>query len=166
MKSRYTRRLLESIASGAASGAAGTLALHMTHEASYRYAPHTLPPMLCEPGHYMVDKAEALLPRRTRNQVTTAERDTAASALSFAYGALWPAIYLTLRGRHTSVLVDGVALGVAVWGIGYLGWLPGLRLSPPVQQQTATQVVNNVAQHALYGVVTVAAWRGIRSLLD
>jgi hypothetical protein len=166
MKSRYTRRLLESIASGAASGAAGTLALHMTHEASYRYAPHTLPPMLREPGHYMVEQAERALPRRARTHITDSERDTAATTLSFAYGALWPALYLTLRGRRANVLMDGAALGVAVWGIGSFGWLPRLRLSPPVRQQTATQVFNNVAQHALYGVVTVAAWRGIRSLLD
>jgi hypothetical protein len=166
MKSRYTRRLLETVASGAASGAAGTLALHMTHEASYKYAPHTLPPMHEEPGHFMVGQAESLLPGDARRHITQADRDRAATALSFAYGALWPAMYLTLRGKRAGVLLDGVALGVSLWGVGYLGWLPWLRLTPRVTDQSATQVFNNVAQHALYGVVTVAAWRGIRSLLD
>jgi len=166
MGSRYTRRLLESAALGVASGVAGTLALHVTHEASYKYAPQTLPPMREEPGHYMVRRATGLLPQRAQEKVTDQDRDRAATMLSFAYGAVWPALYLGLRGRRAGVLLDGAALGIAVWGIGYLGWLPQLQLSPPVREQTATQVFNNVAQHALYGVLTVAAWRGMRSLFD
>src|SRR5581483_8077351 len=98
--------------------------------------------------------------------ITDEQRDRAATALSFTYGAIWPALYLALRGRRADVLVDGALLGIAVWGIGYLGWLPKLRLSPPVSEQSPMQVVNNVAQHALYGVMTVAAWRGIRAALD
>ena len=165
MKSSYTRRLLESVASGAASGAAGTLALHMTHEASYKYAPGSLPPMYEEPGHYMVRNAASLLGARARTRVTQSAEDRAATVLSFAYGALWPSLWLARRGRRAGIL-DGAVLGVAVWCVGYLGWLPRLRLSPPVQQQTATQVFNNIAQHAMYGVLTVTAWRGIRTLLD
>lgn len=155
--SRYVRRLVESVASGAASGVAGTLALHLAHEASYKYAPHSLPPMIEEPGHYMARKAGITEPHRA---------DHAATALSFAYGAVWPAMYVALRGKNAGVLLDGTALGIAVWGVGYLGWLPWLRLAPPVREQTATQVFNNVAQHALYGVLTLAAWRGVRQLLD
>jgi|SRR5579884_2789905 len=166
MKSRYPRTLLESVATGAASSIAGTLALHLTHEAAYKYAPSTLPPMYEEPGHFIVRKAASVLPETTRTRITNGQRDRAASALSFTYGAIWPALYLALRGRKASVLFDGAALGFAVWGIGYLGWLPKLRLSPPVSQQTPMQIVNNVAQHALYGALTVAAWRGIRAALD
>jgi len=165
MKSTYTRRLIESVASGAASSVAGTLALHLAHETAYKYASQTLPPMYEEPGHYVVRRTEDLLPAGAKTHITDKHRDRAATALSFAYGAIWPALYLTLRGRHARVLVDGTALGIAVWGIGYLGWLPRLRLSPPVSEQTRVQILSNVAEHALYGVLTVAAWRGIREVL-
>jgi len=163
---RYTRRVLESVASGAASSIAGTLALHLTHEAALRYARQSLPPMYEEPGHYVVRRTEDLLSDAAKSRITDKHRDRAATALSFSYGAVWPALYLALRGRHARVLVDGTALGVAVWGIGYLGWLPHLRLSPPVSEQTPLQIASNVAEHALYGVLTVAAWRGLRALLD
>ena len=163
---RQTRRLLEAVASGAASSVAGTLALHMAHEAALKYARPSLPPMYEEPGHYVVRQTEDLLPTAAKSRITGKHRDRAATALSYTYGAVWPALYLALRGRHARVLVDGAALGVAVWGIGYLGWLPRLRLSPPVSEQTPLQIVSNVAEHALYGVLTITAWRALRALLD
>lgn len=165
MMSRYTRRVLESVATGAASSIAGTLALHLAHETAYKYARQTLPPMYEEPGHYVVRKTEDLLSDHAKSRITEKHRDRAATALSFTYGAVWPALYLALRGRHPHVLLDGIALGVGVWGIGSLGWLPALRLSPPVSEQTPVQVLSNVAEHALYGVLTVAAWRGIRAVV-
>jgi hypothetical protein len=59
-------------------------------------------------------------------------------------------------------LADGVILGVATWATGYLGWLPAAGLMPPVWQQTAPQAIAPIAEHALYGITTVATYGWLR----
>ncbi len=156
---------LRNIVTAAAAGAAGTLAIHLVHSANQKWLPQTMPPQREEPGHYIVHKAEDALPAPARESVTEKMEHAAAAALSFGYGSTWPALYAAVR-EEPNVWLDGAALGVGVWAIGYLGWLPSLGLMPPVRKHTATQVVNSIAQHALYGILTVSAWKKLRSILS
>jgi hypothetical protein len=59
-------------------------------------------------------------------------------------------------------LLEGPALGVACWAVGYPGWLPTLRLMPPVLRKRAQQAVAPVAEHVDYGVATVVAYNWLR----
>ena len=68
------------------------------------------------------------------------------------------ALYSALRPRPSNVLVDGAALGLGVWAVGYLGWLPALGLMPPIQRQETEQVAGPIVQHLIFGIATVAAY--------
>jgi hypothetical protein len=55
-------------------------------------------------------------------------------------------------------LLDGLILGASAWAAGYLGWLPAMGLMRPVWRQNAPQAFAPAAEHAVYGMVTVAAY--------
>lgn len=67
-------------------------------------------------------------------------------------GALGPAVRIrTLRGA----LLAGAGLGVAVWGVGYLGWLPAAGLTErPTTPRRAAHAATDLALHVGYGLVT------------
>ena len=62
--------------------------------------------------------------------------------------------------------MDGVILGIANWAAGYLGWLPALGLMPPLWQQKTPQVIAPIAEHALYGMITVAMYDWLRERVE
>jgi hypothetical protein len=55
-------------------------------------------------------------------------------------------------------------LRVALGAVGDLGWLPAVGLLPPVTEQKPIKVITPVWQHALDGVVTIAAYGQLRRL--
>jgi len=151
--------LIERIALGAAAGLAGTFVLQPIRTQTAKALPETVPPMREEPGAYMVEQAEELLPRETRDQIPEGAEKAAAMSLAMGYGTTAGALYGALLADDRNPLVDGVVLGVGTWAIGYLGWLPALSLMPPVQEQETPQVVAPIAQHIVFGLATVAAYR-------
>jgi len=80
------------------------------------------------------------------------------------YGAAIGAAYATARPKGGSLLFDGVALGVAAWAAGYLGWLPATGLTPPVWKQNKAQAIAPPIRHALFGMVTVGVYDLLRKL--
>jgi uncharacterized membrane protein YagU involved in acid resistance len=71
---------------------------------------------------------------------------------------IWPLGFSALARRlrlHSPgrVLAAGAALGVVVWGIGALGWLPATGLTPPIHRQKAAATVSNLLGHIAYGTV-------------
>lgn len=147
---------------GAAAGLTGTMAMYPLRVLSQKHLPQTVPPMRQEPGEYMVERAESLLPERVRERVPDALETAAAQSTAMGYGATFGAIYGALNPREGSALVDGTVLGLAAWAAGYLGWLPALGLMPPVNDQEAGEVAGPIARHVIYGIATVAAYRGLR----
>src|SRR5690242_9890534 len=150
--------LLKRIALGAAGGFAGTFALQTLLSASQRWLPSAAPPLRQHPGEFMVAKAEAVLPEQVRDRIPEGAETVAAQALGVGYGLTFGALYAALRPRGGSPLLDGLMLGTAAWAAGYLGWLPALGLMRPVWKQKAPQALAPVAEHAVYGAVTVAAY--------
>ena len=156
--------LIEHVALGAAAGVAATFLLQGIRTSEQKLLPETMPPIREDPGEFMVEQAEELLPEETREQVPTAVETVAAKSLALGYGMTAGAIYGALRQRPGNLLVDGTALGLGVWAVGYLGWLPALRLMPPVQQQETEQVAGPIVQHIIFGIATVAAYQWLHDL--
>ena len=154
--------VLRDLALGAAAGLAGTVVLQALRKADHAAAPSADPPMVTEVGPHMVELAESRLERPARARIPGWAEGAAASGLSLGYGATLGALYAALRPRGGPVVADGIALGVATWAVGYLGWLPAIRLMPPLWEQTPAQVAVPVLEHVAYGVVSVAAYQGLR----
>jgi hypothetical protein len=58
-----------------------------------------MPPIREDPGEFMVEQAEELLPEETREQVPTVVETVAAKSLALGYGMTAGAIYGALRPR-------------------------------------------------------------------
>jgi hypothetical protein len=150
------------LALGAVGGFAGTLVLQALMTAGRNWVPGTVPPLRQDPGEFMVERAESVLPNRVRTHIPDAVGTAAARALAAGYGLTFGSVYATLRPRGGSALIDGAVLGVACWAAGYAGWLPALGLMPPVQRQRTPQAVAPVVEHVAYGMTTVAAYNWLR----
>jgi hypothetical protein len=157
--------VFERVAIGAAAGMAGTVALQAIRTASQKALPEASPPIRQDPGEFMVEKAKGLLPEPTREQIPEPAEKAAGQALGMGYGLTFGAIYSALRPDGGNLMVDGPALGLGAWAVGYLGWLPSLGLMPPITEHEPKQVAVPILQHLLYGVATVAAYQGIHDRL-
>lgn len=143
---------------GAAGGFLGTLAIQALMTAGKKWFPRTAPPMRQEPGKFMVDQVEGALPDGVRRHIPKTVESAAAQGLGVGYGLAFGALYAALRPRGGNALLDGAALGLGSWAVGYLGWLPAAGLTPPVTEQSTQQVAGPVVEHLAYGVVTAAAY--------
>jgi putative membrane protein len=155
--------LIKRLTLGAAAGFAGTLALQGLRTGSQKWLPATMMAMRKDPGEFMVEQAKSALPTATRAQLPALAETAAARFLAVGYGLTAGVLYAALRPGGGSPIVDGIALGLVVWAAGYLGWLPALKLAPPVTEQPIAASAGTALRHALFGVVTVAAYRRLRS---
>ena len=146
---------------GAVSGAAATFVLQALMKQTAKSFPDSKPPIKEDPGAFMVDKAESLLPEAARARISEKAQAVAAKSLHLGYGMSAGAVYGALRSKGGWLLVDGTLLGLAVWGIGYLGWLPATDLMPPVTEHSSQQVIAPLVQHTVFGLATVSAYRGM-----
>jgi len=150
--------LIKRLAMGMAAGLAGTVALQLIRTQTAAALPETVPPMREEPGKFMVEQVKQALPQQTNEQIPPAAEATAAKMLALGYGLTAGAIYAALRADDAQVLADGIAVGAGTWAVGYLGWLPGLEIMPPVQQQEPQQIVMPAVQHIAFGMATAAVY--------
>jgi hypothetical protein len=147
---------------GAAAGLAGTVVLALFRAASQRWAPRTLPPIREDPGEFIVNRAERLLPQRARRQIPRPVEKAAAQGLALGYGITFGALYAVVHPRRGSRALRGATLGIGTWMVGYLGWLWLLGIMPPLWRQRALQAVAPAVQHVGYGLVTA----GVHDLLQ
>ncbi len=150
------------LALGALAGLAGTLVLKAINAADKKIMPSSAPPMKGDPGEFMVRKAEKALPRSKRRHISRKLESVSAKFLSVAYGMSFGALYGGARPKTRRILLEGTILGLITWGAGYLGWLPALGLMRPVWKQKPKQIATPIAEHALYGVATVAGYRWVK----
>ncbi len=73
--------------------------------------------------------------------------------------------YALTRSTTARRSLEGLLFGLAAWAIGYLGWLPATRLMPPVWKHKPRQIVAPLAEHAVYGLATVAGFNWLRGAL-
>jgi hypothetical protein len=110
----------------------------------------------------MVNKGKDVLPDPMRQRIPQEVETGAARLLAAGYGLTFGVLYTLLRPTGGSPFVDGILLGLANWATGYLGWLPAARLMPPIWRQKAPQAMVPMAEHALYGIVTVTTYNWLR----
>jgi hypothetical protein len=151
------------MALGAAAGAAGTILLQLFREGSQRMLPaDAIPPIKEHPGKFMLRKAERLLPRSTRRKIPEQVKPGLSNALGFGYGTTFGALYATSRPETKRTIWEGLLLGLATWMVGYLGWLPATKLMPPIWKHKPRQIATPLAEHAVYGIGTVAGYRWLK----
>lgn len=154
-------------AAGAVGGLVGTAFIRMGTKASQRLPEPLQPPELIrDPAEAVTEKAEEMagrpLPPRARAGL---QRN-----LGWIYGVFWPtALGAALRGSPLRdwrrALAAGVGLGTGVWAVGYLGWLPALRIVEPLSQRKVARQATNLASHVGYGILAVAPlWLAARYL--
>jgi hypothetical protein len=153
--------LSKRLASGAAGGLAGAIALQGLRIASQRILPASVPPLAANPDDYLVMRAERSLPRSWGYAIPGAVDMLAARTLAMGYGALSGAAGAMVPPKGP-ILLRGTLLGLITWAIGYLGWLPKVGLMAPVQKQRPAQIAGPIVRHVLFGIVTV----GVSSLLQ
>ncbi|MBC8163259.1 MAG: hypothetical protein H7Z42_18780 [Roseiflexaceae bacterium] len=78
--------LMKRIALGAAAGLAGTVALQQIRTQTANAFPETVPPMRQDPGEFMVEQVEQVLPERTSEQISSGAETAAAKSLALGYG--------------------------------------------------------------------------------
>jgi len=145
------RSLPQRLALGAVAGVAATFVMQGMMTASGKLIPGSSPPIKQDPGEFMAGKVP--LPE--------AVRPWAAKSLQLGYGMTPGALYGALRARRGSPVFDGALLGIGVWAVGYLGWLPATDLMPPITEHEPKQIVVPLVQHALFGVAVAAAYDGL-----
>jgi hypothetical protein len=155
--------LIERSALGAAAGLVGTLAMQVMRTSNQKLSPETMPPIREEPGAFMVEQAEELLPEQAQDDIPDFAETAAAKALAMGYGMTAGALLGALRSGEGDIVVDGVVLGLGTWAVGYLGWLPASGLMPPLTKQTPEQVLAVAVQHAVFGVITASIYQWLRN---
>jgi hypothetical protein len=156
---------LKRIVLGATGGLVGTCAIQLLRSARQKWLPHTQPPMRQEPGAFMVDKGEKMLPEPVRQHIPQSVETGVALTLAAGYGLTFGVLYTLLRPQGGSTITDGTVLGLANWATGYMGWLPATGLMPPLWRQKKPQVIAPLVEHTLYGIATVATYNGLRKRL-
>ena len=147
---------------GAGAGLAGTAGLDVLRTVSARWWPETAAPIRKEPGTYMIEQVERALPPAVRSRLPGNLETLGSRALALGYGITASLAFALARRRSVQIHTDGVLFGIAVWAVGYLGWLPRLRLMPPVTRQEPAQVMGPLVQHVLFGMIVAGAIRAGR----
>lgn len=141
---------------GALAGLAGSIFIKGGMAAAQKWMPQTLPPLKADPGEYMVEKVEKVLPESAREKIPDKVETAAAQVFALGYGITFASIYSLLPRSRRKVALDGTLLGVVTWAAGYLGWLPATGLMPPVWKQKPRQIFPNIISHAVFGIVAAA----------
>ncbi len=69
------------------------------------------------------------------------------TAMGSAYGILSPHL-------RSSPIAGGVCFGFAVWAVGYLGWLPALRMDASAMREPCQRNAMTIASHLVWGAIT------------
>jgi hypothetical protein len=149
---------------GAVAGLAGTLMVQGLLAASQKWAPRSLPPIKRDPGEFLIELTENLLPERVREKIPKELEKAAAKSLALGYGTTFGALFAGFRPQTRSLFVEGTALGLVTWAAGYLGWLPKTGLMPPLTEQEPQQIAGPIISHVLFGIATVGLYRFLRRL--
>lgn len=83
------------------------------------------------------------------DDLTESEKTNLSLGAHFAYGTTTGAIYGMLPIKHNAA--NGVAYGLGVWAVSYLGWLPAMEILRPATEHPARRNALMIAAHVVWG---------------
>ncbi len=149
----------------AAAGLLGTMALQAVRTANQKLISEGEAPIKADPGAFMLSKAKDALPPRVRSRVPQTAEKALTDILPLGYGMTLALAYAAARSRTKRRGLEGLLFGLAAWAVGYLGWLPATGLMPPIWKHKPRQIITPIAEHAIYGLTTVAGLHWLRARL-
>ena len=142
---------MNNILLGAISGFAATAVMTGAMELMFRRLPRSeqypLPPREITMRIAQQSGIERSLDEQQRVAATLA----AHFAFGAGAGALYPAFAEKLK---VPPAVTGIAYGVAVWIVSYLGWIPALKILKPATAHPFRRNALMIAAHVVWGVAT------------
>jgi hypothetical protein len=92
-----------------------------------------------------------------RSELDHQGREAAATAAHYAFGATAGALLGPLAARTPLPSpLCGAAVGLAVWGASYLGWLPAAGVRRSATREPAGRNIQMIAAHLVWGCVAGA----------
>lgn len=86
-----------------------------------------------------------------------AEQDALATLLHFGFGTTAGAVFGVIAPRPLIARVPaGLAYGVAIWSVSYMGWVPALGIMPPAKRDRRDRQAVMLAAHLVYGAALAA----------
>ena len=85
------------LALGVAAGLAATLVIQGLQTVGQKVRPQSMPPLLQDPGEFMVQKAEEQVAPAIRARIPPRVEKAAATSLALGYGATFGALYAASR---------------------------------------------------------------------
>ena len=147
------------LAKGAAAGAAGAATMQQLRRLSEAYFPETVPPTLRPPGAAVVDRAESVLPDAVRQRIPERAEHAADSSVGITYGAMLGSAYGVIAAdRRRSPIAEGIALGIASWALGAMGWIPSPVTQPSIGEQQISQTLGEIGRHVISGIVVATVF--------
>jgi uncharacterized membrane protein YagU involved in acid resistance len=126
-----------------------TLAMVAMHRVLPRRQQYRLPPRQVT--------MSILSSKVAKRELEEPERANATLVSHFAYGAACGALYAPLASRlRPPGAGAGVAHGLAVWTVSYLGLLPALRILEPATRHPAERNLLMIAAHVVWGATAGA----------
>lgn len=99
-------------------------------------------------------------------KLTKSEKDTAGTALHYAYGISMGALYGAAAELAPIVTVGGgLAYGASIWVVADEGVVPALGLSKPADEYPLSVHAYALASHFVYGLTTEVVRRAVRNAL-
>jgi uncharacterized membrane protein YagU involved in acid resistance len=136
------------VCAGAAAGLAATVPMTAVMEGVRRILPpHEQDPL---PPRQITERAAEAA--GVADDMTEGEKDAAAAASHFAFGAGAGALYGLLAPHLPRGTAGGVAYGLAVWAGSYLGWLPAAGLYKRPEHEPAGRHADLILSHIVWGV--------------
>lgn len=135
---------------GALAGVVGTYAMTLAKQCLFPRLPpsqrYPLPPR---------EITQDVIERGAGREVADDELLLDATVAShFAYGAASGAVFSVLGLHERHPVRNGVAFGVAVWAVSYLGWLPAAGILTPATRHPPARNALMIAVHVVWGGVT------------
>lgn len=94
-----------------------------------------------------MERAKGLLRPEKWEKIPESVEKSAAQLLGAGYGLTFGVLFELLHRKRSNLLLEGTALGLAIWAIGHLGWLPATGIMRPVTRQKPGQVAVAVLNH-------------------